>query len=308
MERRALAAVAVTLLVWSSAFAGIRAGLRAYSPGHLLLARFLVASAAMGAYAWVARIPLPPRHLWGRLCLLGWLGITFYMSALTFGERTVPAAPAGFVVASSPVVSALLALAFLGERLGPRAVAGILLGLVGEGVIALGAGPVGRLGAGMALVAAAAVATAAFFVAEKPLLVRHPPAHVTAWVTWAGTLPFLVFLPGLVRQVEVAPAAATAAVVYLGAVPAALGYVTWGYALSRLPTHRAMSFLYLNPVLAAAIAWVWLGERPGWATWVGGAAVLAGVALVQGRQRAPRAEAVAPGGDLAPPAASGSRS
>ena len=41
-EWKALCAVAVTLLLWASAFAGIKAGLKAYSPGQLALLRFIV--------------------------------------------------------------------------------------------------------------------------------------------------------------------------------------------------------------------------------------------------------------------------
>jgi drug/metabolite transporter (DMT)-like permease len=302
LDRKALGAVAFTLLVWSSAFAGIRAGLRAFAPGHLLLLRFLVASLTMGAYAVVARVPLPPVREWPRLAVVGLVGITLYMAALTYGEEVVPAATAGFLVASSPVFTALFAAVLLGERPGVRALAGIVVGLGGEALIAFGAGDVGRLGPGVALVLLAAVATALFFALEKPLLERHPASHVTAWVTWSGTAPFVAFVPGFAHQLARAPLGATLAVVYLGVMPAAVGYVTWAYALHRLPTARAMSFLYLNPLLAAAIAWLWLGERPGWNTWVGGAVVLAGVAVVQTARMA-RTPSTSPAPPVPPAAA-----
>ena len=51
LTTRALLALAATLLLWASAFAGIRAGLRAYSPAHLAVLRFLVASAVLAIYA-----------------------------------------------------------------------------------------------------------------------------------------------------------------------------------------------------------------------------------------------------------------
>lgn len=281
MDRKALAAVAFTLLVWSSAFAGIRAGLRAFTPGHLLLLRFLVASATMAAYAAAIRAPLPPLRLWPRLGLVGLMGITVYMTALTFGEEVVPAATAGFIVASSPVFTALLAGLFLGERATARSLAGILASLGGEALIAFGGGHAGRIGGGVALVGLSALAAALFFVLQKPYLARYPASHVTAWVTWSGTVPFFVFAPGLVSQLTAAPLAATLSVVYLGLMPAALGYVAWAYAMARTGTARVTSFLYLNPILGAFVAWLWLGERPAWNTWAGGFVVLAGVLVVQ---------------------------
>lgn len=303
MDRKALLAVLLTLLVWSSAFAGIQAGLRAFTPGHLLLLRFLTASLTLGVYAGITGIPLPPWRLWPRLFAIGFIGITLYMATLTFGEQTVPAGTAGFIVAASPVFSALFAARLLREPITARAGIGIGIGLAGEAVIAFGLGHVGSLGPSVLLVVGSAVSTALFFILEKPYLARFPTTHVTAWVTWAGTLPFLVFLPGFSYQVVAAPADSLFAVVYLGIVPAALGYVLWAYAMSRIPTNRVMSFLYVIPLMAAAIAWVWLGEVPGWNTWAGGALVLAGVlvvnrghrvstAAVPTRQELPSADAI----------------
>ena len=74
---------------------------------------------------------------------------------------------------------------------------------------------------------------------------------------------------------------ATFAVIYLGIFPAAIAYVLWNYALARMPASLLSSFLYLSPVLASLIAWVWLGEVPALLTLVGGAIAILGVILVQ---------------------------
>jgi len=56
---RTLLALGFTLVVWASAFAGIRAGLRAYTPANLAVLRFLVASAVLAVYAGVAHFRWP---------------------------------------------------------------------------------------------------------------------------------------------------------------------------------------------------------------------------------------------------------
>ena len=138
------------------------------------------------------------------------------------------------------------------------------------------------------LVLLVAVAQSIYSVGQKPLLTRYTALECTAYAVWAGTLSLFIFSPGLLEEFRVAPLHATLAATYLGIFPGALGYVSWAYALSRLPASTAASFLYLIPIVASGIAWVWLGEVPTLFALVGGAFVLAGVILVntRGRRRA----------------------
>ncbi|HEX32744.1 MAG TPA: hypothetical protein ENF88_03510 [Candidatus Acetothermia bacterium] len=61
-DGRTLAALAVALVLWASAFAAIRAALVSYGPGELALLRFLTASIVLGIYAAISRISLPKLH------------------------------------------------------------------------------------------------------------------------------------------------------------------------------------------------------------------------------------------------------
>ena len=93
----------------------------------------------------------------------------------------------------------------------------------------------------------------------------------------------LVFLPGLAGAVRRAPLGATLSVVYLGIFPGAIAYSTWTYALSRMPASRLATSLYVSPVLAIAIAWLWIGELPKLLSLAGGAVTLAGVVLTNAK-------------------------
>jgi len=290
-EPRTWLAIVGVLVLWASAFAGIRAGMRltpagavgadGYGPGELALLRFGTASAILAVYALATRMPLPDRSDLLRLGLAGLLGISVYHVALNFGEVTVQAGAASLLISAGPVFTALLSALFLRERLTRLGWTGILLAFAGVVLIALSGGKGLRFTPGALLILLSALAAAAFSILSKQTLRRYAALEFTSYTIWAGTLPLLVFLPGLIRQVPAAAPAATFAVIYLGIFPAAIAYVLWNYALSRMPVTLLSSFLYLSPVLASGIAWMWLGEIPAVLTVLGGALAIAGVTLVQ---------------------------
>ena len=70
----------------------------------------------------------------------------------------------------------------------------------------------------------------------------------------------LPFGHGLMQTVRAAPASATLAIVYLGIFPGALAYVGWAYVLSHGAAGRTTTLLYLIPIVAIGIAWIWVAE------------------------------------------------
>ena len=290
-EPRTWLSIAGLLLLWASAFAGIRAGMRlslsgtvgpdGYGPGELALLRFGTASTVLALYAFTKRMRLPERSELPLIGLTGFLGISVYHVALNFGEMTVQAGAASLLISAAPVFTALLSVAVLKERLTGIGWLGILLAFAGVALIALSGGQGLRFTPGALLILLAATVAAVYSILSKQLLRRHAALEFTCYSIWAGTLPLLVFLPGLLRRLPVAAPQATFAVIYLGIFPAAIAYVLWNYALARMPASLLSSFLYLSPVLASLIAWVWLGEVPALLTLVGGAIAILGVILVQ---------------------------
>ena len=287
LDRRALAALALALLLWAVSFPVTRIALVAYAPEHLALARYGLATLVLLAYCILGRAPLPRRADLPALVLTGLLCGTVYQLGFNHGMRTVASGPAAVLVDTVPIFAALLGFLFLGERPGARAVGGIILGFIGSVLIASGeAGTAGfafEPGAGYLLLAALAFSLGT--VVQKPLLSRLPAVPVTAYYFVAATLGLAGFAPGLPASIAAAPASANWALLFLALFPGALCFALWSYALARLPVAQVSGSLYLVPVFAFPIAWIWLGEVPGALSFVGGALALVGVLLVQVKKR-----------------------
>jgi drug/metabolite transporter (DMT)-like permease len=282
-------AAAVTVMLWASAFPGIRAGLVGYRPTQLAVLRYLVASILLLLVAPLAHVRVPLIRDIPTLAVLGGVGITAYNLALNYGETRVPAGAASFLGNTVPIFTAVLASFFLHERLRSLGWMGLLVSFTGSAVIAFGSGGGYGFNPWTALVLAAAIFQAIFFVLQKPLLRSYRPMELTAYAIWSGTIFNLAFLPGLKDAVIRSPQSATLAAVYLGVFPASIAYLAWAFVLSRRSAQEAGSFLYLVPVVSVIIAWVWLGEKPSALTLIGGALTLGGVVLVtaSGRGRTP---------------------
>jgi drug/metabolite transporter (DMT)-like permease len=278
VEPAALVAALTTVAVWGSAFVAIRAAGRTLSPGAVALGRLLPSLAVLTVAALVAREPLPARRDALPIATFGVLWLGGYSLALNAAERRVDAGTAAMVINTGPILIAILAGVFLGEGFPRRLFAGCAVAFAGcvlIGVSSSGGGS--RSGLGLALLVVAAVAYATAVVIQKPVLARVSPLQVTWLGCAAATLACLPFAPVLVADVRRGGVAAAGWVAYLGVAPTALGFATWAYALRRMRAGRLASLAYLIPVVAIALGWAVLDERPSWLAVAGGALCFAGV-------------------------------
>jgi drug/metabolite transporter (DMT)-like permease len=227
---------------------------------------------------------LPKKQDLGAIALIGFLGVTAYHVLLNYGELTVTAGAASLLVNTAPIFTALLAIAFLGERLSLRRWVGIAVSFTGVLLITGGEAKGLSLNLGTLLILLSAICISGYIILQKPYLRKYSALQLTTYIIWAGTIFLLPFLPGLIEAVPIAPLNATIAGIYLGVFPTAIAYATWAYVLAQIPASRAVAMLYLVPVLAILVAWVWLSEVPPVSSLLGGAIVLSGVVLVNTRK------------------------
>ena len=289
-----IAAVAVTLVLWASAFVAIRHLGADFRPGSMALGRLLVGSICLTIVArrpWSRRIrpalPRPSARDWGVLVAIGVLWYAVYMVALNEGERRIDAGTSAMLIQLSPILIAVLAALFLGDRFTGRLVIGLVLAFAGVVVIALGSSDGGSHDVvGVLLCLVSAVGYAVSLILQKPLVGRLSAIHVTWLACTIGAVICLPFAGQLISDVRAAPLSSTLWVAYLGVFPTAIAFTTFAYALRHLPASRLGITTYLVPVITILLGWAFLGETPPALAYVGGALALLGVAATRSRKPA----------------------
>jgi drug/metabolite transporter (DMT)-like permease len=292
LDGRALIYIAIALLTWSSAYAAIAYALASFTPGQVALARLAIGSLCFAVLIGVRRSPLPQRRDWLRLAVLGVIGLTTYHLCLNYAETRIASGTAAILIALVPAATTTLSAVWIGERISGRRLLGLAVALFGVVMVVLASGKQVTFQPMAALVLVSVIASAIFFVGQKPLFARNDMIGVTAFGFFAGTLGAVPFGFGLPHALIMAPWPHIAALIWLGIAPTFIGYLTWNAALRRASASQVSSFIYFSPPIAVLIGWVWLGEQPGWLTLIGGAITVGGVALANARRKNIAAAAV----------------
>jgi drug/metabolite transporter (DMT)-like permease len=285
-------AACVTVVLWASAFVAIRHVGGDFSPGALTLGRLLIGSLVLGGVLATQSPRWPTRQEWPRLlvCGIAWFGI--YNIALNAAERRIDAGTAAMLVNVGPILIAVLAGWLLGEGFPRQLLVGSVVAFAGVVVIGTATSSHERSDtSGVLLCVLAAIAYSIAVVTQKPLLATLPALEVTWVACTIGAIACLPFLPQLVHETAHAHSSAIGWVVYLGALPTALAFTTWAYALARTTAGRLGATTYLVPPLTILLGWALLGESPAGLAFVGGALCLVGVYLAR---RPPRSSPTRP--------------
>ncbi|MDQ0653048.1 DMT family transporter [Pseudomonas cedrina] len=277
--------IASVILCWAYSPIGVHMGLRSYSPGHLALLRFLIASLFMAAVALVTGIGRPRLGDMPWLMVLSFFGVFLHHTSLNCGQQFVTAAASSVLAQSAPLFSVLIAFFCLKERVSFWHWSCVLLGLLGVMVVIWGDQGVGDIDPRGLLILLAAVSWSLYFAIQKHYAHRYSPLTMACYMVWGGTLMLCVNLPGLPAAVAQAPWADNLAMLVLGIFPSALAYLAWGYVLKHVEVSRASVAMYLIPPVAMALAATLLGEHIALQVLLGGGIVLASVAAISLQRR-----------------------
>ena len=289
----------VVALIWGGNFSVSKFAMQQIPPLSFSALRFGLAAVLLVLVARKARVlaPLPRRTFWG-LVGLGVLGNTFYQTVFMTGLSLTTATNSAMIVASLPVLVALLA-ALLGiERAGPAMWLGVLLGTAGVALVVTARGVHFHAGSvrGDLLVLFAIVCWACYTVGVRRIGAGVDALQITVITTVAGT-PGLLLLgaPGLLLEDWSAVSAKTwGALAYAALFALVLCYILYNRAVQGIGTARTAIYNCLVPLVAMLIAWLTLGEVPTGVQLLGVVLVIGGVLVSISTQRSAPETAVVP--------------
>lgn len=290
MKNRALIAAApvIFLVLWSAGYAIAKLGLVYAEPFTMLALRYGVVVAILGPLALIIRPAFPRRAAdWGHLAIVGFL-IQFLYFAVAWAAfiAGMPAALFAIIVCLQPILVALAAPYWVGEKVGKLAWVGLGLGLAGAVVAVLARGNVENATAlGLSLSVLALLGISAGSLWEKRFGRDHHPIAsnlIQYAVGFACTLPAALLFETM--QIDWQPQ-----------FIAVMAYLILGNSLLAMTLYLAMiragevarvsALFYLVPALAALFAWPILGEAMPPMAWAGMALAGVGIALVSRRAK-----------------------
>lgn len=272
-------------VIWGVNYSVVKAGLRVLEPFAFNGVRVLLAAVVLAGLSFALRADRWPsrRDVW-HLAALGLLGNGCYQLLFILGLARTRAGVAALIVAAGPAYIAMIS-RFLGrERVPLRGWIGIALQLAGVACVVgsthgADAGASATLGA--AFIAAASLVWALFSVLLQPYTARAHPIHLSAITMATGaTMLALVALPALARlDVASVPLSAWGAVVYAGIGALVVAYLLFYRGIHVLGPTRTAMYSNLQPLIALAVAWLVINERPtGWQL-LGAACIMGGLVV-----------------------------
>lgn len=287
------------VLIWGTNFSVIKRAFEEVPPQAFNALRLVIASAVFLVAIDIARriakrggpvssVIHTPNQLTRRdridLVWLGLVGHFGYQFFFVGGVALTRASNAALIVGATPAVLAVVSALLGRERISHWHWAGAAISAVGIYlVVGLGASFGGDTVRGDLLVMCSVVCWVTFTLGASSLIARHSPLYVTGMTMVLGGIPYvLVALPQILRVPWPQVSRWTLGALVLSALLALnLAYVIWYMGVQRLGPARTSIYSNGVPIVAMAVATVWLGDPLTWTKILGAAAVLSGVLLTR---------------------------
>ena len=278
--------VVIVMALWAGNFIVVKGALGTLPPVGFTALRYGLASLSLLVLMrWRdGAIRLPHGDI-RSIAVLGIIGFGIYQIVWVVALQTIPAGDSALLIATTPVMTALLAMATGADSPNRVKLVGAIVSFLGVATVIV-AGQGLNLGAsvgGDLLTLAAAACWAIYTVRGATILRRQTALMTTTWAVVAGTL---FMAPIGIAQMATADLSAIGpsmvlSVIYAGTLAAGVPNVVVFHGVKLLGPTRISALQTLVPALAVVLAVIFLGEPIRPAQLIGGVIILAGVALLR---------------------------
>ena len=266
------------IVLWSVAFPVAKICLESFSPSVVSFIRFVFASLFLLAF-YRSKLGLPALRDLPKFIAAGILGFSLYMTVYNTGIRLVTSATGAIIIATTPIITAIIALFLFREEITPRGFFAIALAFSGILTLSLW-DSVFSIGIGILWLLFAAVLMAGYNISQRMLTKTYPPFKCTSYSIFIGTILLLFVLPDTVAQIAAAPISHTLWLAFLGVFSSAVAGLFWTKAISMAnKTTDVTNFMFLLPLVVAISAFIISGEMVTMGTFLGGALIISGLVL-----------------------------
>lgn len=267
----------ITIVFWSLAYVLTRLTLQYFTAFSLGFLRYFIASCTLVIVAILIKIEFPRKADLPWFMLSGAVGFFLYMITFNKGQETVTASTGSVVIATVPVITALLARFIYKEKLSNFQWIAIAIEFAGVSLLTLMNG-VFSINIGLLWLFLAALALSIYNLLQRKLTKTYTALQTSAFSIFFGTILLAVFLPASIREVSHAPAIQLFYISVLGIFSSAIAYAAWSRALAKAKqTSQVSNYMFITPFLTSVLGFLIAGEIPDQSTLVGGTIILLGV-------------------------------
>ena len=285
--------------IWGSTWLFIKIGLADLPPLTFAGIRFVIACGILMAIVAARKLSFSAmRSNWKLLALTGVLSFSFNYGLIFWGEQYISSGLAALLQATIPAFGLVIAHYYLpGERMTPRKVFGVVLGILGVAVVFSNQL---RVGGGKAFAGCVAVVLSSLVVAYSNVLVKARGKHLDPVIMAAGQMLFgLIPLLVVGISLEGNPVyyrwtmMAVISLFYLAIVGSVIAFVLYYWLVRKIDVTKSMLIALVTPVVAVIVGMIVLDEKISWRTLLGGAMIMSGIGFIVTLHRK-RARAVVP--------------
>ena len=281
-KKRVVAYILFTIFLWASAYPLTKIAQTHFTPIPISFIRSFIAGFFMLAIGRMHGMQLPKKKHIPLFLASGALGYVIYTVAMNIGLMTLPSATCSLLVATSPIMTAIIASKVYDEKINLVSWIAIFIAFAGVAILLLwDSGGQFTIDAAMLWMLLSAASWAGYNIMTRKLVaLGYTSAQITCFSMIAAAFWLCFWSADGFRETYTAEWIHILALLYLAIISNALGCILWGKAMAYAEkTSEVANFMFLSPLLSALMSFILLREVPGMGTFIGGAVIIGGLLL-----------------------------